>query len=207
VAPIKFIRVAEETGIIFELGMWVFRNACIQLHQWQRKKMPIKCLSVNFSARQLIMNDLAERVGAILTETGCDARLIEIEITETSMLFDLAAIKRVVSSLKRLGVRIAIDDFGTGFSSLSHLQQLDIDALKIDQSFVRDLLQDSGDAAITRTVISLGRGLGLKVIAEGVENQEQLAFLQRYDCDFYQGFHFSPAVPADQFEALLANSR
>lgn len=207
VAPKKFIRVAEETGIIFELGMWVFRNACIQLHQWQRKKMPIKCLSVNFSARQLIMNDLAERVGAILTETGCDARLIEIEITETSMLFDLAAIKRVVSSLKRLGVRIAIDDFGTGFSSLSHLQQLDIDALKIDQSFVRDLLQDSGDAAITRTVISLGRGLGLKVIAEGVENQEQLAFLQRYDCDFYQGFHFSPAVPADRFEALLANSR
>ncbi|MFO0387674.1 MAG: EAL domain-containing protein, partial [bacterium] len=134
-------------------------------------------------------------------------RLIEIEITETSMLFDLALIKRVVSSLKKLGLRIAIDDFGTGFSSLSHLQQLDIDALKVDQSFVRDLLQDSGDAAITRTVISLARGLGLQVIAEGVENEKQLAFLQTHHCDFYQGFHFSPAIPANQFQALLTASR
>jgi EAL domain-containing protein (putative c-di-GMP-specific phosphodiesterase class I) len=123
------------------------------------------------------------------------------------MLFDLAVIKRVVSSLKKLGLRIAIDDFGTGFSSLSHLQQLDIDTLKIDQSFVRDLLQDSGDAAITRTVISLGRGLGLQVIAEGVENAQQLAFLQHCGCDLYQGYHFSPAIPVDQFETLVLASR
>ena len=179
----------------------------MQLHKWQSKQLPIKCLSINFSAQQLLMNDLAERIGAVLLETGCDARLIEIEITETSMLFDLAIIKRVVSSLKKLGLRIAIDDFGTGFSSLSHLQQLDIDTLKIDQSFVHDLLQDSGDAAITRTVISLGRGLGLQVIAEGVENAQQLTFLQHCGCDLYQGYHFSPAIPVEQFEALCMASR
>lgn len=207
VPPKKFIRVAEETGLIFELGTWVFRRACMQLRDWQRRQIPIKTLSINFSARQLLMNDLVERIGAVLIDTGCDPRLLEIEITETSMLFDLTVTKRVVSSLKKLGLRIAIDDFGTGFSSLSHLQQLDIDALKIDQSFVRDLLQDSGDAAITRTVISLGRGLGLQVIAEGVENARQLAFLQHCGCDLYQGYHFSPAVNVDQFEALVHASR
>lgn len=205
--PKKFIRVAEETGLIFELGLWVFRHACEQLYEWQCQGIVIKTLSVNFSAQQLLMNDLVEKIGTILIETRSDPRLIEIEITETSMLFDLALIKRVVSSLKKLGLRIAIDDFGTGFSSLSHLQQLDIDALKVDQSFVRDLLQDSGDAAITRTVISLARGLGLQVIAEGVENEKQLAFLQTHHCDFYQGFHFSPAIPANQFQALLTASR
>lgn len=207
ISPKKFIRVAEETGLIFELGTWVFRRACLQLHAWQLKRLPIKTLSINFSARQLLMNDLVDRIGAVLKETQCDPRLIEIEITETSMLFDLAITKRVLSSLKKLGLRIAIDDFGTGFSSLSHLQQLDIDALKVDQSFVRDLLQDSGDAAITRTVISLGRGLGLQVVAEGVENAHQLAFLQHCHCDFYQGYYFSPAVLSDQFEALFTKSR
>ncbi|MCA3154338.1 MAG: EAL domain-containing protein [Burkholderiales bacterium] len=208
VEPIKFIEVAEETGLIFEIGMWVFRSACIQLSEWQSKGAPISCLSVNFSARQLIMVDLVERISTILGETGCNPHMIEIEITETSMLFDLAAIKRVVSSLKKIGLRIAIDDFGTGFSSLTHLQQLDIDTLKVDQSFVRDMLHDPSDAAITRTVINLGRGLGLKIVAEGVENKEQLEHLCDFGSDSYQGYHFSPAVPADQFEALLlANSR
>jgi len=119
------------------------------------------------------------------------------------MLFDVLTTKRVVTALKRLGLRIAIDDFGTGFSSLSHLQQLDIDALKVDQTFVRDLLVDAGDAAITRAVIGLGRGIGLQVIAEGVENARQLAFLKECGCDLYQGFHFSPAINAAAFEDLM----
>ncbi|HEU4622931.1 MAG TPA: EAL domain-containing protein [Burkholderiaceae bacterium] len=207
IPPKKFIRVAEETGLIFELGTWVFRKACQQLREWEREGLPIKTISVNFSARQLLTRDLVDRISNILTETGCDPRRLEVEITETSMMFDITTTKRVISSLKRLGMRIAIDDFGTGFSSLSHLQQLDIDALKIDQSFVRDLLLDAGDAAITRAVIALGRGIGLQVIAEGVENARQLSFLRDCGCDLYQGFHFSPAVPPQDFEALLRSQQ
>ena len=203
IPPKKFIRVAEETGLIFDLGTWVFRRACTQLKDWEARGLPIRTLSINFSARQLLMRDLADRVAVILAEVGCDARKIEVEITETSMLFDVLTTKRVVTALKRLGLRIAIDDFGTGFSSLSHLQQLDIDALKVDQTFVRDLLVDAGDAAITRAVIGLGRGIGLQVIAEGVENARQLAFLKECGCDLYQGFHFSPAINAAAFEDLM----
>jgi diguanylate cyclase (GGDEF)-like protein/PAS domain S-box-containing protein len=203
IPPQKFIRVAEETGLIFEMGTWVFRKACAQLRDWEMRGLPVKTLSINFSARQLLMRDLVDRISGILTETGCDPKKIEIEITETSMLFDVATTKRVVASLKRLGMRIAIDDFGTGFSSLSHLQQLDIDALKVDQSFVRDLLEDAGDAAITRAVVALGKGIGLQVIAEGVENLQQLLFLRECGCDWYQGYYFSPAISADAFEAML----
>jgi diguanylate cyclase (GGDEF)-like protein/PAS domain S-box-containing protein len=206
IPPSKFIRVAEETGLIFEMGTWVFRKACAQLRDWEMRDLPVKTLSINFSARQLLMRDLVDRISGILAETACDPRKIEIEITETSMLFDVATTKRVVASLKRLGMRIAIDDFGTGFSSLSHLQQLDIDALKVDQSFVRDLLIDAGDAAITRAVVALGRGIGLQVIAEGVENLQQLEFLRECGCDWYQGYYFSPAISALAFEEMLVTN-
>jgi EAL domain-containing protein (putative c-di-GMP-specific phosphodiesterase class I) len=176
------------------------------LRDWEMRDLPVKTLSINFSARQLLMRDLVDRISGILAETACDPRKIEIEITETSMLFDVATTKRVVASLKRLGMRIAIDDFGTGFSSLSHLQQLDIDALKVDQSFVRDLLIDAGDAAITRAVVALGRGIGLQVIAEGVENLQQLEFLRECGCDWYQGYYFSPAISALAFEEMLVTN-
>ena len=140
----------------------------------------------------------------MIAETGVDPRLIEVEITETSMLFDLGITKSVIAQLKQRGMRIAIDDFGTGFSSLSHLQQLDVDTLKIDQSFVRDMLHDSGDAAITTSVISLARGLRLSTTAEGVENKQQLEMLRTAGCDYYQGFLFSPAVVVDDIEEMLA---
>ena len=204
ISPAKFIKVAEETGLIFELGTWVFRRACMDLREWELRSLPVRTISINFSARQLLMRDLVDRISTTLNQVGCDPRKLEIEITETSMMFDIVTTRRVIASLKRLGLRIAIDDFGTGYSSLSHLQQLDIDALKIDQSFVRDLLVDTGDAAITRAVVSLGRGIGLKVIAEGVENQQQLDFLAECGCDMYQGFLFSPALPAPAFESLVA---
>ncbi|WP_169732511.1 EAL domain-containing protein [Derxia gummosa] len=203
VPPKKFIRVAEETGLIFDLGIWVFRRACEQLREWQRAGIDFGNISVNFSARQLLMRDLIDRISTILVETGADPHWLEVEVTETSMLYDVALTKKVIAALKRLGMRIAIDDFGTGFSSLSHLQQLEVDALKVDQSFVRDLLHDTGDAAITRAVISLGRGIGLHVIAEGVENRAQLAFLRECGCDAYQGYLFSPAVPAETFAGML----
>jgi len=203
IPPKKFIRVAEETGLIFDLGIWVFRRACEQLREWSRAGIEFGTISVNFSARQLLMRDLIDRISTILVETGADPHWLELEVTETSMLYDVALTKKVIASLKRLGMRIAIDDFGTGFSSLSHLQQLEVDALKIDQSFVRDLLHDTGDAAITRAVISLGRGIGLQVIAEGVENRAQLAFLKECGCDAYQGFLFSPAVDPAIFAGML----
>lgn len=203
IGPKEFINVAEESGLIHELGLYVFRKACAQIAQWQAEKRFVGTISINFSAHQLLVATFIDEVDRVLEETGCDPRWIEVEITETSMLFDLGVTKNVIADLKHRGMQIAIDDFGTGFSSLSHLQQLDIDTLKIDQSFIRDLLEDAGDLAITRAVISLGRGLGLSVTAEGVENERQLAALREAGCDQFQGFVFSPAVAPEDFEMLL----
>ncbi len=206
IGPKEFINIAEESGLIHELGLFVFRKACKQIRHWQDRGIPIGRISVNFSAHQLLVATFIDEVDLVVEETGCDPRLIEVEITETSMLFDLGVTKNVIADLKHRGMHIAIDDFGTGFSSLSHLQQLDIDTLKIDQSFIRDMLDDAGDLAITRSVISLGRGLGLSVTAEGVENERQLAALREAGCDHYQGFLFSPAVAAEDLEVLYLDN-
>ncbi|MEO8937488.1 MAG: PAS domain-containing protein [Burkholderiaceae bacterium] len=205
VSPKEFIVIAEESGLIHELGLYVFRTACRQLRDWQIRGVPLGVLSVNFSAHQLLVATFIDEVDQVIEETGVDPRRIEVEITETSMLFDLDVTKNVIADLKHRGMRIAIDDFGTGFSSLSHLQQLDVDTLKIDQSFIRDMLHDSGDAAITTSVISLARGLKLSTTAEGVENAQQLRALRNAGCDCYQGFLFSPAIVVEDIEALLQN--
>lgn len=202
VGPKEFINIAEESGLIHELGLFVFRKACQQLREWQDRGISMGTLSVNFSAHQLLLASFIDEVDRVIDETRCDPRSIEVEITETSMLFDLGITKNVIADLKHRGMKIAIDDFGTGFSSLSHLQQLDIDTLKIDQSFIRDMLDDASDFAITRSVISLGRGLGLSVTAEGVENERQLELLRVAGCDHYQGFYFSPAVAVEDLEML-----
>jgi diguanylate cyclase (GGDEF)-like protein/PAS domain S-box-containing protein len=206
IKPKEFINVAEESGLIHELGIFVFRKACQQIRDWQVRGLPIGTISVNFSARQLLVASFIDEVDLVIEQTGCDPRSIEVEITETSMLFDLGVTKNVIADLKHRGMRIAIDDFGTGYSSLSHLQQLEIDTLKIDQSFIRDMLDDASDFAITRSVISLGQGLGLEVVAEGVENERQLNALRQAGCDHYQGFHFSPAVVVEDLEVLLAQN-
>ena len=203
VSPKEFIVIAEESGLIHELGLYVFRKACRQLADWQMREVPLGVLSVNFSAHQLLVATFIDEVDRVIEETGVDPRFIEVEITETSMLFDLGVTKNVIADLKHRGMRIAIDDFGTGFSSLSHLQQLDVDTLKIDQSFIRDMLHDSGDAAITTSVISLARGLKLSTTAEGVENEMQLHALRNAGCDYYQGFLFSPAIVVEDIETLL----
>ena len=174
VSPKEFIVIAEESGLIHELGVYVFRKACRQLRDWQDRDISLGILSVNFSAHQLLVATFIDEVDQVIEETGVDPHFIEVEITETSMLFDLGVTRNVIAELKHRGMRIAIDDFGTGFSSLSHLQQLDVDTLKIDQSFIRDMLDDAGDAAITTSVISLARGLGLATTAEGVEQEKQL---------------------------------
>ena len=203
VSPKEFIVIAEESGLIHELGLYVFRKACRQLAEWQKNGVPLGVLSVNFSAHQLLVATFIDEVDRVIAESGVDPRYIEVEITETSMLFDLGVTKNVIADLKHRGMRIAIDDFGTGFSSLSHLQQLDVDTLKIDQSFIRDMLHDTGDAAITTSVISLARGLKLSTTAEGVENEMQLHALRNAGCDYYQGFLFSPAIVVEDIETLL----
>ena len=204
VSPKEFIVIAEESGLIHELGLYVFRKACRQLRDWQDRGVDLGVLSVNFSAHQLLVATFIDEVDDVIEQSGVDPRFIEVEITETSMLFDLGVTKNVIADLKHRGMRIAIDDFGTGYSSLSHLQQLDVDTLKIDQSFIRDMLHDSGDAAITTSVISLARGLKLSTTAEGVENEQQLQALRNSGCDYYQGFLFSPAIVVEDIEALLA---
>ena len=203
VSPKEFIGIAEESGLIHELGLYVFRKACRQLREWQDRGVAIGVLSINFSAHQLLVATFIDEVDRVIEETGVDPRFIEVEITETSMLFDLGVTRNVIADLKHRGMRIAIDDFGTGFSSLSHLQQLDVDTLKIDQSFIRDMLHDAGDAAITTSVISLARGLKLSTTAEGVENELQLQALRDAGCDYYQGFLFSPAIVVEDIETLL----
>ena len=207
VSPKEFIVIAEESGLIHELGLYVFRKACRQLADWQKRGVPLGVLSVNFSAHQLLVATFIDEVDRVIEETGVDPRFIEVEITETSMLFDLGVTKNVIADLKHRGMRIAIDDFGTGYSSLSHLQQLDVDTLKIDQSFIRDMLHDSGDAAITTSVISLARGLGLSTTAEGVEQPQQLEVLRLAGCDYYQGFLFSPAVAVEDIEEALLSAQ
>lgn len=203
VSPKEFIVIAEESGLIHELGLYVFRKACRQLAEWQSNGVWLGVLSVNFSAHQLLVATFIDEVDHVIEESGVDPRYIEVEITETSMLFDLGVTKNVIADLKHRGMRIAIDDFGTGFSSLSHLQQLDVDTLKIDQSFIHDMLHDSGDAAITTSVIALARGLKLSTTAEGVENEKQLDALRNAGCDYYQGFLFSPAIVREDIEELL----
>ncbi|MGI9024510.1 MAG: EAL domain-containing protein, partial [Burkholderiaceae bacterium] len=207
VSPKEFIGIAEESGLIHELGLYVFRKACRQLREWQERGVALGVLSINFSAHQLLVATFIDEVDRVIEETGVDPRFIEVEITETSMLFDLGVTRNVIADLKHRGMRIAIDDFGTGFSSLSHLQQLDVDTLKIDQSFIRDMLDDAGDAAITTSVISLARGLKLSTTAEGVENELQLQLLRDSGCDYYQGFLFSPAIVVEDIEALLAHEQ
>ena len=207
VSPKEFIGIAEESGLIHELGLYVFRKACRQLREWQERGVALGVLSINFSAHQLLVATFIDEVDRVIEETGVDPRFIEVEITETSMLFDLGVTRNVIADLKHRGMRIAIDDFGTGFSSLSHLQQLDVDTLKIDQSFIRNMLHDTGDAAITTSVISLARGLKLSTTAEGVENELQLQLLRDSGCDYYQGFLFSPAIVVEDIEALLDHER
>jgi diguanylate cyclase (GGDEF)-like protein/PAS domain S-box-containing protein len=203
VAPKEFVGIAEDSGLIHELGLFVFQKACQQVRSWQDREVPFGILAVNFSAQQLYTSTFLREVEHILNQTGCDPQRLEVEITETSMLSDMAQLAPVIAALKAYGMRIAIDDFGTGFSSLSHLQRLDVDTLKIDQSFIRGMLNNPGDLAITRSIVSLGRSLGLTVTAEGVENEAQFKSLRDAGCDYYQGFLFSPAIGPDDYEMLV----
>jgi diguanylate cyclase (GGDEF)-like protein/PAS domain S-box-containing protein len=201
VSPVEFVPLAEETGLILPLGQWVLEAACGQLAAWAR--IPASrdlLLAVNVSARQFRQPDFVKQVMQTLQHTGANPLRLKLELTESLLVENVEDIIEKMTALKKFGVSFSMDDFGTGYSSLSYLKLLPIDQLKIDRSFVRDVLTDSNDAAIARTIVALGQSLGLSVIAEGVETEEQRNFLANNGCMSYQGYFFSPPVPLDAFE-------
>jgi diguanylate cyclase (GGDEF)-like protein/PAS domain S-box-containing protein len=202
VSPKVFIALAEESGLIHSLGEWVLRTAAQQCAAWRKAGLMLN-VSVNLSGRQFYRDDIAQRISEIVRGAGCDPSWIELEVTETSLLHDLDAIRKALYVLRNDGFTVAIDDFGTGYSSLTHLKHFPIDTLKIDISFIADLETDPGDAAITEAIIGLARGLGLKVVAEGVGTQAQLDFLATRGCDCFQGFWMSRPLPAKEFERFI----
>ena len=199
VAPDQFIAILEETGLIVPVGVWVFREACGQMMKWQSAGMPPLQVAVNVSARQFRHPELVRQIADVLDETGFDADLLEVELTESMLIDDSEVVARTMAELGSMGVSIAIDDFGTGQSSLRYLKRFNVDTLKIDRSFVTDTPVDPEDSAIVEAVIALGHGLGMKVVAEGVETQAQLDFLCAHGCDELQGYLLSRPISADAF--------
>jgi EAL domain-containing protein (putative c-di-GMP-specific phosphodiesterase class I) len=201
--PDDFIPVAEECGLIFPMGEWVLRTACLQMKRWHDAGHGSLRIAVNLSPRQFQQRELPALVERVLEETNFPAELLDVEITESTAMQNAELSLSIMRRLKEMGVRISIDDFGTGYSSLSYLKRFPIDTVKIDQGFVRDLTAESSDGAIITAVISMARALKLRVVAEGVETQEQLAFLRREQCAEIQGFLYSRPVAADEFEETL----
>lgn len=208
VSPAEFIPVAEETGLILPLGFWVLHSACIQLAAWaQTKHLAHLSLAVNVSARQFRQAQFVEQIIQVIKNTGANPKRLKIELTESMLLDDVEDIIQKMSQLQALGVRFALDDFGTGYSSLSYLKRLPLDQLKIDQSFVRDVLIDPHDAAIATTIVALAKSMGLTVIAEGVETIEQQLFLANQGCFAYQGYLYSRPIPISGFESMVTNAK
>jgi len=203
VSPAEFIPIAEETRLILPLGKWVLETACAQLALWATMPELAKfTVAVNVSAHQFRQDDFVEQVLTILEKTGANPKLLKLELTESLLLLDIEKVIVKMSELRAKGVTFSLDDFGTGYSSLSYLKRLPLDQLKIDQSFVRDILVDPDDASIARTIIMLAQNLRLGVIAEGVETEEQLVFLINSGCHAYQGYFFSRPMPVSDFEQL-----
>ncbi|MDP9312343.1 MAG: PAS domain S-box protein [Chloroflexota bacterium] len=204
VAPGEFIPLMEETGLIVPLGEWILRTACAQMKRWQDAGMAPIYIAVNMSALQFKHQNMREMVNSVLRETGLDPRYLELELTESMLMEDAEATVATLESLAQIKVdSLVIDDFGTGYSSLSYLQRLPIAGVKIDRSFVRDITTNPGNAAIATAIIALAHSLGLSTVAEGVETEEQLAWLQTRGCDKFQGYLISRPAPADAMEALI----
>jgi diguanylate cyclase (GGDEF)-like protein/PAS domain S-box-containing protein len=206
VTPDEFIPLAEETGLIVEIGESVLRDACLQLIEWRKEGLPIEVMAVNLSARQLQQENLVQRVAQILSEAGISPDRVQLEITEGAVMKNVDHAISMLRQLGQMGIEIALDDFGTGYSSLTYLKRFPIDAVKIDRSFVRDLEHDASDATIVSTVIAMADNLHLNVIAEGVETEAQLEFLRARGCREYQGYLFSRPVPADEFSKVVRAS-
>ena len=203
IPPDEFIPVAEESGLIEQIGQWVLEETCAQNARWQAEGLPHVCASVNVSARQFRNRDFITSLEGVLNRTGLDPRWLELEITESMLMGDIDWIVERMKDIRKLGVSLSIDDFGTGYSSLSYLSRFPITALKIDRAFVIDVQTNQHTAEIARAIIGLSRGLRLEVVAEGAEVIEQVEFLKAHGCDTVQGFYFSKPVPAEEFAILL----
>ena len=204
ISPANFIPLAEETGLIVGIGQWVIESACALLNSWSRRPQTASLtVSVNVSAAQFQQRGFVSQVGTAVTAAAANPRLLKLELTESVLVQDMEAVIEKMHALRALGVGFSMDDFGTGYSSLSYLKRMPLDQLKIDQSFVRDLLTDVNDATIAKTIIALAHNLGLMVIAEGVEQLEQRDLLFSHDCDAFQGYLFSRPVPLGELEKLL----
>jgi EAL domain-containing protein (putative c-di-GMP-specific phosphodiesterase class I) len=198
VPPDRFIRIAENSGLIVPIGEWVLRTACAQSRKWQEEGLLGVPVAVNVSAVQFRQEGFCEFVRTVLSEARLSPENLELELTESLLLSDADLMMSVFQELKAMGLRLAIDDFGTGYSSLSYLKQLPVSKLKIDRSFVRDIAVNADDAAITNAIISMAKSLSLKVIAEGVESEAQMTFLRAHHCDEIQGYYFSKPLSADE---------
>ncbi len=203
IPPIRFIPIAEDTGLILAIGEWVLRETCRQGRQWLDQGLPPLTLAVNVSSHQCRRSDICTLVATVLSETGFPAKQLELEITETGLMENQDKAPDILNCLRGQGIRLAIDDFGTGYSSLAYLKHFPLDLLKIDKSFIDDIPHIQDDMEIAATIIAMGHILGFKVLAEGVETQEQLAFLQEKGCDMYQGYIKSRPLPAQEFAELL----
>jgi EAL domain-containing protein (putative c-di-GMP-specific phosphodiesterase class I) len=207
VLPGEFIPLAEACGLIDSIGAWVVREACRQARAWQLEGLPPLRVAVNLSAFQFRHGNLLQMIREALQAADLEPRFLEVEITESALMSDPEESVTILEALSRMGVVVSVDDFGTGYSSMSYLRRFPIDKLKIDRGFIAELMSRADDASIVEAIVSLAHSLHLKVVAEGVETQEQLALLKRLGCDQYQGFCFSPAVPAEDFATLLRESQ
>ena len=204
ISPAQFIPLAEETGLIFPIGQWVLETACAQLKAWEKEALTLSLvLSVNVSARQLHQADFVTQIKAAVKKYAINPTLLKLELTESMLLEDIEGIIAAMIALKEIGVQFSLDDFGTGYSSLQYLKRLPLYQLKIDQSFIRDIAIDSDDQAIVRTIMAMATSLGLNVIAEGVETEEQRHLLFNNGCTNYQGHLFGKPLPIEQFDLLL----
>jgi len=198
IPPDKFIPIAEETGLIVPIGEWVMRSATRQAAAWDRAGFRPFRLAVNFSTRQFSQLDLIDRIQSIFKEEDFDPNRFEMEITESTIMEDVRSSVEVLAKLRSLGIHISIDDFGTGYSSLEYLQRLPINCLKIDKSFLSRIPPKQGNRSLTEAIISLAHNLDLRVIAEGVENRDQIRFLQLLGCDWAQGGYYSMPIPPEK---------
>jgi EAL domain-containing protein (putative c-di-GMP-specific phosphodiesterase class I) len=203
----KFIPVAEETGLIIPIGKWVLTTVCQQSVEWRREGLPPLSIAVNFTARQFCDESLLADLTSILASTGMDPRLLEIELNESLLIRDVEETLRILSGLKALGICIAVDDFGTGYSSLATLQKFPLDTIKIDRSFMRGMASAHHDTGLADAIIAMGKSLSLTVVAQGVETREQAEHLRLHECNELQGFYFKRPLPVEEFTQLLRDQK
>jgi EAL domain-containing protein (putative c-di-GMP-specific phosphodiesterase class I) len=205
IPPSEFIPIAESTGLIVPIGDWIIERACEQLEEWTRIGIDTQWISINVSALQLRHDNLRRSLSRAIAHMGADPRRLMIELTESALVGPGDANTAQLQQLRELGVRVAVDDFGTGYSGLAYLRRLPVDVIKIDRTFVSELVNDPAAASVVVAIVHLSHALGLEVIAEGAESSAQVEQLQRLDCDYIQGFYYAAAVPPDESTALVRN--